>query len=273
MLWLGGCSKEESFEYYEIHTQESVAGLGIKAPVRLLGVEIGNVENISIYDKENLGVNILIKIKKGTPIKEDTFATLQLQGITGLKFIQLQGGSKNSPRLQAKGEEEFPVIQFKESFFATIDRQSEHIFSLVKRADDKSKELFSDKNIKNLEILLSNLAQLSTTLNENSKALSQNITNTSLKLGEMADNVSLSAKGFNSSLKDIQKGALALSSFAKKANVKLDSYDDLRLSLEENLELLKKVLLESSILIQNLQKSPSDLIFKETQPKLGPGEK
>ncbi len=165
------------------------------------------------------------------------------------------------------------MIQFKESFFAAIDRQSEHIFSLVKRADDKSKELFSDKNIKNLEILLSNLAQLSTTLNENSKALSQNITNTSLKLGEMADNVSLSAKGFNSSLKDIQKGALALSSFVKKANVKLDSYDDLRLSLEENLELLKKVLLESSILIQNLQKSPSDLIFKETQPKLGPGEK
>ncbi|HEB7541879.1 TPA: MCE family protein, partial [Campylobacter coli] len=70
MLWLGGYSKEESFEYYEIHTQESVAGLGIKAPVRLLGVEIGNVEDISIYDKENLGVNILIKIKKGTPIKE-----------------------------------------------------------------------------------------------------------------------------------------------------------------------------------------------------------
>ncbi|EAC1591008.1 MCE family protein, partial [Campylobacter coli] len=52
-----------------------------------------------------------------------------------------------------------------------------------------------------------------------------------------------------------------------------DSYDDLRLSLAENLELLKKVLIESNILIQNLQKSPSDLIFKETKPKLGPGEK
>ncbi|HHI9571303.1 TPA: MlaD family protein [Campylobacter coli] len=273
MLWLGGYSKEESFEYYEIHTQESVAGLGIKAPVRLLGVEIGNVENISIYDKENLGVNILIKIKKGTPIKEDTFATLQFQGITGLKFVQLQGGSKNSPKLQVKGKEEFPVIQFKEGFFAAIDRQSEHIFSLIKRADDKSKELFSDKNIKNLEILLDNLAQLSTTLNKDSKTLNHNIANTSLKLGEMAENVSLSAKGFNASLKDIQEGALALSSFAKKANVKLDSYDDLRLSLAENLELLKKVLIESNILIQNLQKSPSDLIFKETKPKLGPGEK
>ncbi len=272
ILWLGGYSKEESFKYYEIHTQESVAGLGVKAPVRLLGVEVGSVEEIGIYNQDELGVNIRIKVKNNTPIKEDTFATLQLQGITGLKFVQLQGGSKNSKDLVSI-HGKLPVIPFKESFLATIDRQSEHIFSLVKTADDKSKELFSDKNIKNLEILLSNLAQLSTTLNENSKALSQNITNTSLKLGEMADNVSLSAKGFNSSLKDIQEGALALSSFAKKANVKLDSYDDLRLSLEENLELLKKVLLESSILIQNLQKSPSDLIFKETQPKLGPGEK
>ena len=130
-----------------------------------------------------------------------------------------------------------------------------------------------NKNIKNLEILLDNLAQLSTTLNKDSKTLNHNIANTSLKLGEMAENVSLSAKGFNASLKDIQEGALALSSFAKKANVKLDSYDDLRLSLAENLELLKKVLIESNILIQNLQKSPSDLIFKETKPKLGPGEK
>lgn len=37
----------------------------------------------------------------------------------------------------------------------------------------------------------------------------------------MAENVSLSAKGFNASLKDIQEGALALSSFAKKPMLNL----------------------------------------------------
>lgn len=272
MLWLGGYSKEETFEYYEIHTQESVAGLGIKAPVRLLGVEVGNVENINIYDKDELGVNIRIKVKKGTPIKEDTYATLQLQGITGLKFIQLQGGSKNSPKLQAKGKET-PIIKFKESFFAAIDRQSEHIFSLVKTADDKSKELLSDTNLKNLEAILKNLAQLSAELNANSKILSQNISNASLKLGQMADNVSLTAQGFNSSIKDIQESAKALKNFTQKANTKLDAYDDLRLSLGQNLELFRKILLESSILIKNLERSPSDLIFKESKPNLGPGEK
>lgn len=144
ILWLGGYSKEESFKYYEIHTQESVAGLGIKAPVRLLGVEVGSVEEISIYNQDELGVNIRIKVKNNTPIKEDTFATLQLQGITGLKFVQLQGGSKNSKDLVSI-HGKLPVIPFKESFLATIDRQSEHIFSLVKTADNKSKELLSEK--------------------------------------------------------------------------------------------------------------------------------
>lgn len=66
ILWLGGYSKEESFKYYEIHTQESVAGLGIKAPVRLLGVEVGSVEEISIYNQDELGVNIRIKVKNNT---------------------------------------------------------------------------------------------------------------------------------------------------------------------------------------------------------------
>lgn len=62
-------------------------------------MEVGSVEEIGIYNQDELGVNIRIKVKNNTPIKEDTFATLQLQGITGLKFVQLQGGSKNSKDL------------------------------------------------------------------------------------------------------------------------------------------------------------------------------
>ncbi|HDZ5025397.1 TPA: MCE family protein [Campylobacter jejuni] len=272
ILWLGGYSKKESFKYYEIHTQESVAGLGIKAPVRLLGVEVGSVEEISIYNQDELGVNIRIKVKNNTPIKEDTFATLQLQGITGLKFVQLQGGSKNSKDLVST-HGKLPVIPFKESFLATIDKQSEHIFSLVKTADDKSKELLSEKNLKNLEIFLQNLAELSANLNANSKNLSLNLSSASLKIGKMADNISLGAQNFNSSLKDIKESATTLKNFIKKADAQLNTYDDIRVSLMQNLELFKQVLIESNILIEILQNSPSDLIFKETKPKLGPGEK
>ncbi|EDP6854595.1 MCE family protein [Campylobacter upsaliensis] len=271
MLWLGGYSEEESFEYYEIHTQESVAGLGLKAPVRLLGVEVGSVENISIYTKQNLGVNILIKVKKETPIKEDTFATLQLQGITGLKFIQLQGGSVNSKKLTSDGG--YPVIAFRESFLATIDRQGERIFSLIKTADDKSKKLLSDENLQNIAMLLKNLAQLSENLNANSKALSKNLNEASKNVALMAKEVELSAKNLRQTLQNVDESSRAFTLLMQKGTRKIDSYDELRDALLEDLELLKIWLLESNKAIKNLQRSPSDLIFKETQPKLGPGER
>ncbi|EAI8515282.1 MCE family protein [Campylobacter upsaliensis] len=271
MLWLGGYSEEESFEYYEIHTQESVAGLGLKAPVRLLGVEVGSVENISIYTKQNLGVNILIKVKKETPIKEDTFATLQLQGITGLKFIQLQGGSVNSKKLTGDGG--YPVIAFRESFLATIDRQGERIFSLIKTADDKSKKLLSDENLQNIAMLLKNLAQLSENLNANSKALSKNLNEASKNVALMAKEVELSAKNLRQTLQNVDESSRAFTLLMQKSARKIDSYDELRDALLEDLELLKIWLLESNKAIKNLQRSPSDLIFKETQPKLGPGER
>lgn len=271
MLWLGGYSEEESFEYYEIHTQESVAGLGLKAPVRLLGVEVGSVENISIYTKQNLGVNILIKVKKETPIKEDTFATLQLQGITGLKFIQLQGGSVNSKKLTS--DDGYPVIAFRESFLATIDRQGERIFSLIKTADDKSKKLLSDENLQNIEMLLKNLAQLSENLNANSKALSKNLNEASKNVALMAKEVELSAKNLRQTLQNVDESSRAFTLLMQKGARKIDSYDELRDALLEDLEFLKIWLLESNKAIKNLQRSPSDLIFKETQPKLGPGER
>ncbi|EDP6124115.1 MCE family protein, partial [Campylobacter jejuni] len=82
-----------------------------------------------------------------------------------------------------------------------------------------------------------------------------------------------SAQNFNSSLKDIKESTMILKNFIKKADEKLNTYDDIKASLMQNLELFKRVLIESNILIENLQNSPADLIFKETKPKLGPGEK
>lgn len=264
LFWLGGWSKDESFKYYEIHTQESVAGLGVKAPVRLLGVEVGSVEDISIYTKENLGVNILIKVKKDTPIKEDTFATLELQGITGLKFIQLQGGSENSKELTS--DDDYAVIKFRESFFTNIDKQSERIFSLIETADEKSRLILSDENLQNFSILLKNLAQMSQNLNAHSKTFSQN-------LNEASKNVALVAKKLQGTLVGVDESTLAFRELMKKSSKKLESYDELREGVLENLELLKALLLEGDKMLKDLRKSPSNLLFKESKPQLGPGEK
>ena len=47
-------------------------------------------------------IEVILEVKGGTPIKQDTVAILESQGITGLKYIDLVGGTKNSPLLKTK---------------------------------------------------------------------------------------------------------------------------------------------------------------------------
>ncbi|MCX2683355.1 MlaD family protein [Campylobacter sp. MIT 21-1685] len=272
IFWFGGYSQRADFEYYKIRTKDSVSGLSLKAPVRLLGVEVGSVEKINIALSDDLEVDILIKVEKDTPIKEDTVATLELQGITGLKFIQLQGGSKEARKLSELSKDSIPVIQFKESFLTAINKQSEHIFSLVKTADDKTKELLSEKNLKNFEVLLHNLAQISTDFKAHSKILNENINTLTLKLAMATDEFINTTKNVNFMLRNLDTATSNFSSFFKKANSKFEAYDELRSSLSQNLQLLQILLLEGNRVLVSLQRSPSDIFFKANKAKNAPGE-
>ena len=264
LVWFGGYYKEEEFVYYKIYTQESVAGLSVKAPVRLLGVEVGDVEDISIDSNNEIKVCILIKVKKGSPIKEDTYAILQLQGITGLKFIQLQGGSSQSrPLISTKNN--IATIKVKESFLSNIDKQGEHIVSLISNLDEKTKQLLNDQNVKNFGLIIQNLANITQNLSNNSEILLKNINNLSVKMALMSNNISISSKKFNTSLDTINQAGFE---FVKQ----LKFYDDTRLKLNENLELLKIFLLNGNKILKNFEKSPSDIFFKKTEKKLAPGE-
>ena len=98
MMWLSGFSHKEKFTYYQLFTTESISGLGLKAPVRLLGVDVGSVEETQIDTAQGIGVKIIIKLKEGTPVMQNTYASFALQGITGLKFVEL----KVDDRLPAK---------------------------------------------------------------------------------------------------------------------------------------------------------------------------
>ncbi|WP_348518508.1 MlaD family protein [Campylobacter sp. CCS1377] len=274
VMWMSGFSQKQEFEYYQIYTQESVAGLGIKAPVRFLGVEIGSVEEINIDTKEGIGVSILIKVKKGTPIKEDTYANLQFQGITGLKFIQLQGGSNEAPFLKTS-DKNIATIKIKESFLSTFDRQSGKLFSLVETADNKTKVLLSDQNLKNLSIALENLASVSKTLNKDTKVMTQKIINASEDISKMAKAIEKTAnyEKFNQTLDSIEKSANAINNLSQKISTKFDEYDEIKYDLGVNLELLRRLLVQSNEFIRNLEQSPSDLLFKKSSKNPAPGEK
>ncbi|WP_447974666.1 MlaD family protein [Nitrospira sp. Kam-Ns4a] len=121
VLWLSKGDYRGAYDRYLAFMRESVAGLSVNAPVKYRGVEVGRVKEIILNPDNPEEVRLTMDIRRGTPIKEDTVAVLETQGLTGLAIVNLTGGSKESPPLAPKPGEDYPVIQTGPSFIYRLD--------------------------------------------------------------------------------------------------------------------------------------------------------
>ena len=94
---------EKSDTYFVSYRDVSVSGLEVGSPVNYLGIEIGSISEIFI-DPQDVNVIIVeLALKPGTPLKKDAYADIVSIGITGLKTIEIRGGSNQAEFLN-RGE-------------------------------------------------------------------------------------------------------------------------------------------------------------------------
>ena len=71
-------------------------GLAMNAPVRLAGVEVGEIENIRIYrdeEEKRTKIEITALIKKNTEIEKDAEAVINTLGLLGEKYLEIFPGT------------------------------------------------------------------------------------------------------------------------------------------------------------------------------------
>jgi phospholipid/cholesterol/gamma-HCH transport system substrate-binding protein len=89
VYWYSDTREHRHYDHYEIYFNGSVSGLERGAPVRYLGVGVGRVAQMRIDPRDPGRVEVIADIDATTPISPDTVAELQLQGVTGLLYIDL----------------------------------------------------------------------------------------------------------------------------------------------------------------------------------------
>ena len=97
-VWLTGAGHRDDV-LYRIHFAESVSGLALGDLVKFRGVDVGTVKALAIDAVDPHRVQVDVKLRKETPVKTDTRASLNLKGITGVVFVELNGGSQNAKSL------------------------------------------------------------------------------------------------------------------------------------------------------------------------------
>jgi phospholipid/cholesterol/gamma-HCH transport system substrate-binding protein len=90
-VWLGSTGRHDDVVYH-IHFPDSVSGLSVGDPVKFRGIDVGTVKSMIIDPDNSRLVLVDVRLRKETPVKTDTRASLALKGITGVVFIELNGG-------------------------------------------------------------------------------------------------------------------------------------------------------------------------------------
>ena len=101
---IGYFTAREFFEkedvYFVSYEGISVSGLEVGSPVKYMGIKVGTIQDITIDPKNVNKVIIELALRPDTPIKEDAHADITSMGITGLKAIEISGGTNEAEFLK-----------------------------------------------------------------------------------------------------------------------------------------------------------------------------
>lgn len=181
-----------------------VAGLEVNSPVRLAGMEVGEVKKMHVRDGK---IEVVVQIDKEARIHKDTKATINSMGLIGEKYVALTMGSDTEPYLKngatitgqdpvsigemlSKGE---AVVEKVEGAVKSLDR----ILSKAEIADN------IEKILKNIETFTDDLKGL---LEENREDISSGLkdfSKTSKEFRETIRESRVSVKEVSSRLKSI----------------------------------------------------------------------
>ncbi len=91
---------EQKDYYYVAYQDLSVSGLEVGSPVKFLGINVGSISEIYIDPTDVNTIIVRLSLRKDTPVKTDAVADIVAMGITGLKTIEIRGGSQEAPFLK-----------------------------------------------------------------------------------------------------------------------------------------------------------------------------
>lgn len=180
-------------DFYTIEFSESpVSGLNRGATVKYLGFNIGRVEDIFISPTDVNTVIISISVEPrsaNNALRSDTKARMASLGITGLKYIELYGGSNNAKVLPPGSR-----IESGETFFGNLQERAEILSVKIENAVDNLNKLMNESNQKAFSSLLIRSSALATAAEEIINQNSQAITTTSTNLEKTSNYLSKSSE-------------------------------------------------------------------------------
>jgi phospholipid/cholesterol/gamma-HCH transport system substrate-binding protein len=283
VLWLARGGPQKAYENYYAYFQQSVSGLNENAAVKYKGVAVGRVRDIRLDPQNPERVRLTLSIEKEAPIKEDTYATLSMQGLTGLAFIELSGGTRQSPPLKAPPGGRYPVIKTKPSLLMRLDDAATTLLANLNQIAGALAELSSKQNRESIETIMTNVAELTRSLRDrehNLDRLFANADRTLRNTSEVTEKLPALVTRLSDTAGAVENMARQMGQASENVNsVITGSRQDIRQFTGQTLSDLDSLIEELRELAAGLRRftdevkqNPKSLLFGRQPPPPGPGE-
>lgn len=296
VLWLGKSDYRGVYDQYYVYMHESVAGLSVNSTVKYRGVDVGRVKDIQLNPENPEEVRLTLDILHATPVKTDTVALLETQGLTGLARVNLNGGSREAPALEVAPGQEYPVIKTGPSLFFRLDMAISRLLSdqgltkllaNVNTLSQNATAVVDEENRAAVRQILRDLSELTQMLAAHSEGVERGVRSASLAAENVAKMTETMNRQMPALLERVSKSAAALQTMteelAQTGRAVRSTVQESRPDIEQ---FTRQTLSETGALVtelrqltgtlqrvaRQLEQEPSALVLGKKAPQRGPGE-
>lgn len=264
----------------------SVSGLSRGAQVLFNGVRVGEVKDIQLAPDNPASVYAIIEVNETAPVKQNTRARLEYQGLTGVASIALDGGTYDSPPLRGV-DGKIAEIEADRSDYQNILETLQRLAGRTENALEKVDKLIAEnaesigRTVRNVEAFSRAVdADKVRSLVANSEGLVKQLNESAGKFDKlMASLDSVLGSGENSTLSEVTQAARSFRKLADNIDARtkeisagvtkftgsgLRQYEALASDARRTLDDMNKTL-------RSLERNPQQLLFgrKPALPEYG----
>ncbi len=187
ILWLAGVQYSQEYAYYQAYFRGSVTGLGKGTVTRYNGIEVGRITNLEFDPADPRRVIVTMQVQPNLNIREDSVASIESLGFTGGAFVEITGGTAQSPLLVTHGEQRYPVIRTKPSTFAELQQSAPEVVAKLNVAVSRLNDLLDDDNRRSISHILANLDETTQMIARRSADIDATIANANKAMVNLSD--------------------------------------------------------------------------------------
>jgi len=284
-LWLTGKQGTEPITDYSMYFETDVSGLMLGGPVFYLGVEVGTVTAMTIIPGNPMRVRVDVEVLQSAPIDSGTYASLALQGITGVAVIRLSADPGVHPPLdhelgesgKRKGNQ---IIAVRDTGFSALMSKAPGIVDKLDTALVQINRILGEDNQESISQMLTDLATISNTLASRQEAIGEipvTLNNAMTELHASLVTIKSKAGDFEPELQTEMANISRLTDDLAKISARLEEWTaandgDMNAFMEDGLGQVpalvsdaRSTLREIEKLVRELREDPSALIYKPRQ--------